>query len=120
MTGSSARAPSTLLIGGSGSIGGAAGSGGFSSSARAADAGTYTVTVACVGAPDARLFLQQDPRSGGDRLELAFDCAAVAQETVELEAGPVTATVMRFNGGGSGPGTGAVAGIRIVPDSPRP
>jgi hypothetical protein len=107
--------PEKLLISGSGGIDGPTGSGGFTSFVRFADAGRYTITVACVGASDAQLFVRQDE---GDRLQLSFDCAAAAQATVELYAGPVNVSVMRYNGGGSGPGSGAVAGLRIVPASP--
>lgn len=110
--------PETMLLGRTGTIGGAGSAGGFNSSVRAADAGPYTVTVACVGAPDAQLFLRQDGRNGGAHLELTFDCEAATQQTVELEAGPVEAGVMRYNGGGSRPGNGAVAGFRIVPAGP--
>lgn len=81
-----------------------------------ADQSTRTITVACVGASHAQLFLRQDE---GDRRQLTFDCAATAQATVGLDAGPVTVSVMRYNGGGSGPGSGDVAGLRIVPASPR-
>lgn len=111
--------PATVLLGRTGTIGDAGSAGGFNTSVRAADAGPYTVTVACVGAPDAQLFLNQDGRNGGAHLELTFDCAAATQQTVELEAGPVEAGVMRYNGGGSRPGTGAVAGFRIVPAGPQ-
>lgn len=101
-----------LLIGGAGGLGGS----GFRTSIRTADKGIYTVTVACVGAPDAHLSISQDIRRGGPGLELDLDCGTLTEAMVDLEAGAVWAQLTRRS---MNPGTGGVAGIRVVPANPK-
>lgn len=76
-------------------------------------AGQYKVTAACVGAPDAHLSVTQGARGGGSLLERSIDCGMLTEALVDLEPGTVSATLIRFGDGVPGPGTGAVAGIRI-------
>ena len=104
--------PDGLLAGGSGGLGGP-GSGGFSTSGIVTRAGEYKVTAACIGAPDAHLSVIQGAREGGTLLERNFDCGDVAEALVDLLPGTVSAHRTRYGDGGPGPGTGAVAGVRI-------
>ena len=100
--------PDGLLFGGSGGIGDTS-SGGFSVSGLVTQTGRYTVTAACIGAPDAQLSVIQ----GGTLLKLSLDCGATAEALVDLVPGTVSAGLIRYGGGVPGPGTGAVAGIRM-------
>lgn len=104
--------PEGLLFGGSGGIGDTS-SGGLSTSGLVRRAGQYKVTAACVGAPDAHLSVTQGAREGGTLLELSLDCGSAAEALVDLLPGSVSAHLVRYGGGVPGPGTGAVAGIRI-------
>lgn len=111
--------PDGLLVGGSGGLGDTS-SGGFSTSGTVTRTGQYKVRAACLGAPDAHLSVAQNARQGGTRLELSLDCGGVAEALVDLETGTVSATLVRHGGGVPGPGSGAVAGIRINLVEPRP
>ena len=102
--------PEGLLVGGSGGIGDTR-SGGLATSGIVTRAGWYKVTAACVGAPDAHLSVIQGARQGGTLLERNLDCGGVAEALVDLVPGTVSAHVIRY--GDAGPGTGAVAGVRI-------
>jgi hypothetical protein len=53
--------PGGLVLGGAGGIGGS----GFRNSAAAVPKGTYTLTAACIGAPNALLTVSQDGLRGG-------------------------------------------------------
>jgi hypothetical protein len=101
-----------FLFGGSGGIGDTT-SGGFATSGLVSRAGQYKVTAACVGAPDAHLSVIQGAREGGTLLELSLDCGSAAEALVDLVPGSVSAHLVRYGGDVPGPGTGAVAGIRI-------
>lgn len=83
---------------------------GFSKAATVKIAGTYTVTAACVGIPEAQILVGRPGSSG--YLSLRLDCSAVLSHTVELQAGPVNAHLIRQDP--NGPWTGAVAGLRIT------
>lgn len=109
--------PETLVFGGSGGLGGTS-SGGHATSGIITLAGQYKVTAACVGAPDARLSVIQGARQGGTLLERNLDCGSVAEALVDLVPGTVSAHLIRYGGGVPGPGTGAVAGVRISFDNP--
>ena len=111
-------APDGLLVGGSGGIG-AASSQGLSVSGTVTETGPYTVTAACIGAPDAHLSVTQGNRQGGTLLELSLDCGGVAEAMVDLLPGTVSAHLARYDGGVPGPGNGAVAGIRISFSGPE-
>jgi hypothetical protein len=100
------------LFGGSGGIGDTA-SAGFATSGPVRQAGQYKVTAACVGAPDAHLSVTQGARGGGTLLERGIDCGTLAEALVDLVPGTVSAHIIRYGDGVPGPGTGAVAGIRI-------
>jgi len=104
--------PEGLLFGGSGGIGDTT-SGGLSTSGLVKQAGQYKVTAACIGAPDAHLSVIQGARQGGTLLELGIDCGSMAEALVDLVPGSVSAHLVRYGGAVPGPGTGAVAGIRI-------
>lgn len=112
-----------FLFGGSGGIGDTP-SGGLATSGPVGTAGQYKVTAACVGAPDAHLSVTQGARGGGSLLELGIDCGVLTEALVDLEPGTVSAHLIRYGDGPPGPGTGAVAGIRVsaslpVPEAPR-
>jgi hypothetical protein len=100
------------LFGGSGGIGGT-GSAGFSTSGPVRRAGQYKVTAACVGVPDGHLSVTQGAREGGTLLELSLDCGRAVEALVDLEPGSVSAHLVHYGRGVPGPGTGAVAGIRV-------
>ena len=109
--------PEGLVFGGSGGIGDTS-SGGFSTSGIVTRAGQYAVSAACVGAPDAHLSVIQGARQGGTLLERNLDCGSVTESLVDLVPGTVSAHLIRYGGGTPGPGTGAVAGVRIGFDEP--
>ncbi|UKA52441.1 hypothetical protein LFT45_11740 [Arthrobacter sp. FW305-BF8] len=74
-------------------------------------AGQYTVTFACVGAPDAQLTVSQANQGGSEIVETAFDCGEVSEHAAKLERGPIQARLLRLE---SGHPSGAVAGFRIT------
>lgn len=104
-------APGTLLLEDSVAVGGPAL--GFRKNAMVKAAGAYMLTAACVGAPDVRLGLNQEPQSGAAPLQLIVVCSQVTSQLVQLQAGYVSAALLQFNPG-SDPWTGAVAGVRIT------
>ena len=103
--------PGGIVLGATGGIGGS----GFRHSATAVPKGTYTLTAACIGAPNALLTVSQDGLRGGGRAEMNLDCGAAETTRVELRAGP--AQIQGFR-----PGTdnaaGEVAGFWMVPAAP--
>lgn len=114
--------PDGLLISGGGSVDNSA-SGGFTTSVRVTEAGPYTVTAACIGAPDARLTVTQRARAGGTAsilLELDIECGGVASSAVNLETGTVSAHMVQVPGGSADAGIGAVAGVRLSGKGPTP
>lgn len=100
--------PDALVLGGAGGIGGS----GFRHSAAAVPKGTYTLTGACVGAPNAYLILSQDGLRGGGSAEMSLTCGAAAATQVELSAGPVQVQGFRYS---TDPAAGEVAGFWLVP-----
>jgi len=104
--------PEDFLVSGSGGIGDTP-SQGFATSGPVIQPGQYKVTAACVGAPDAHLSVTQGAREGGTLLERSIDCGSLAEALVDLVPGTVSAHLFRYGGGVPGPGTGAVAGIRV-------
>ncbi|MDQ0209447.1 MULTISPECIES: hypothetical protein [Arthrobacter] len=83
---------------------------GFSKTVKVATAGRYTVTAACVGIPNAQMFITA---GGSEQLKsLDLDCSGVLSKIVELPAGYVVASLIRHDP--NGPWTGAVAGVRIT------
>ena len=103
--------PDGLVLGGTGGIGGS----GFRHSAAAVPQGTYTLTAACTGAPNAFLTVSQDGLRGGGRAEMNLDCGAAATTRVDLGAGPVQIQGIRP---GTDPAAGEVAGFWLVPAGP--
>lgn len=83
---------------------------GFSKTGKVTTAGRYTVTAACVGIPNAQIFVSSSPSQEMFRLDI--DCSGVSTKVVELPEGYVTAALMRRDP--NGPWTGAVAGVRIT------
>lgn len=104
-------APGTVLLEDSVAVGGPGVE--FQKNAMVKTAGSYTLTAACAGAPDVRLSLNQDPRTGAKPLQLVVVCSQVTSQLVQLQAGYVSADLVQFNPG-SDPWTGAVAGVRIT------
>jgi hypothetical protein len=103
-----AAAPGSVLLDESGTADGPGV--GFSKTATAKTAGTYTFTAACVGIPEAQIFVGRP--GAGEFLSLDLDCSGVLSQVVELQAGPVSAQLMRQDP--NGPWTGAVAGLRFT------
>ena len=83
---------------------------GFSKTVKVQTAGRYTVTAACVGIPDAQVYLSR-PEST-ELLSLDLDCSRVSSQVVELQEGYAAAMLVRHDP--TGPWTGAVAGVRIT------
>lgn len=104
-------APGTLLLEDSVAVGGPGV--GFRKNAMVKTAGAYTLTAACVGAPDVRLSLNQDPRTGAEPVQLVVVCSQATTQFVQLQPGYVSAALLQFNPG-SDPWAGAVAGVRIT------
>lgn len=104
--------PEDFLFGGSGGIGDTS-RGGLPTSGLVKRAGQYKVTAACIGAPDAHLSVTQGARQGGTLLELDLECGSTAEALVDLLPGSASAHLVRYGDAVPGPGTGAVAGIRI-------
>jgi hypothetical protein len=107
-----AAAPDTAVLADSGLVGGPGI--GFSRNAQVKTAGSYTVTAACVGAPDAQLTLSQDAQPGLE-LNVSFDCAAVSTRVIKLQRGSLQARLARLP---SDKVSGAVAGVRVTPRTP--
>jgi hypothetical protein len=109
-------ASGAVLLEDSGTVGGSGS--GVRKSARVGDAGSYTVTAACVGTPDVQVFIGQDPRTGLAPQDQTFDCSALYTHVVQLQPGPVTVQVqmMRVNSGASSGASarGGVAAMRIA------
>jgi hypothetical protein len=104
-------APGTIVFSDSGPVNGP--SAGFGKTATVSTVGSYTVTSACVGVPDAQVILNQGPHAGVKPLELIVECSAASSQVVELQAGYVSANVVRSDPA-SVPWAGAVAGIWIT------
>lgn len=85
---------------------------GFSKAATVLAAGPHTVTTACVGIPDAQMFLSQDTKGGTEHVVFDVDCAGAQSQVVQLNQGYVSAHLTRHDP--TGAWTGAVAGIKIT------
>lgn len=83
---------------------------GFSKTGKVTTAGRYIVTAACVGIPNAQMFITAP--GSKQLLSLDLDCSGVSSKVVELEEGYVGAALMRH--GPNSPWTGAVAGVIIT------
>jgi len=103
--------PGGIVLGGTGGIGGS----GFRISKPAVPKGTYTLTAACIGAPNGLLTVSQDGLRGGGRAEMSLDCGAAKTTRVELSAGPVQIQGFRP---GTDAAAGEVAGFWMAPAPP--
>ncbi|WP_265979750.1 hypothetical protein [Arthrobacter sp. MI7-26] len=109
------QASGAVILEDSGTVGGAVS--GVNKSTRVETAGSYTVTAACVGAPEVQMVVGQDPRTGLAPQDQTFDCSAPYTGVVQLQPGPVTVQVhlARANSGPSASaGAGEVAAVRIT------
>ena len=85
---------------------------GFRKTATVKTAGPHTVTAACIGIPNAQIYLSQDIKGGSQYTVLEVDCSRTQTQVVQLAAGPVGVQLTRVHPDGAW--TGAVAGIRIT------
>ncbi|MDQ0031620.1 hypothetical protein [Arthrobacter bambusae] len=86
-------------------------------SARVEDAGSYTVSAACVGASDVHLVIGQDPRTGLPSQDQAFDCSTPYARVVQLQPGRVTVQVMvmrPYSGATASSTDGGAAAVRVT------
>lgn len=108
-------ASGAVILEDSGTVGGAGS--GVGKSARIEDAGSYTLTAACVGASDVHLVIAQDPRIGLAPQDQTIDCATSYSRVVQLQPGSVNVQIleMRDYSGASATSTGGgVAVVRIT------
>ncbi|WP_306631135.1 hypothetical protein [Arthrobacter sp. B1I2] len=77
-------------------------------------AGQYTVAAACVGAPNARIFVRQEnPKVTLWPVELTVDCPGSTSQVITLQQGYVSAH-LSLPSPGDTPWTGAVGGVRVT------
>lgn len=110
-------ASGAVILEDSGTVGGPVS--GVGKTARVQDAGSYTVTAACIGAQDVQLAIGQDPRTGLAPQNQTFDCSTPYALVVQLQPGPVTVQVLvmrAYSGAAASTGApgGGVAAVRIT------
>lgn len=105
-----ATTPGTALLVDSGPADGP--SVGFRKTATVKTAGPHTVTAACIGIPNAQIYLSQEILGGSQYTVLEVDCSRTQTQVVQLAAGPVGVQLTRVHPDGAW--TGAVAGVRIT------
>lgn len=87
---------------------------GFGTTEEVPAAGTYTVTAACVGAANAKVFIRQEnPKVILWPVELTVDCPGSTSQVITLQQGYVSAH-LSLPAPGDAPWTGAVAGVRVT------
>jgi hypothetical protein len=87
---------------------------GFGTTEQVPAAGPYTVTAACIGAPNATIFIRQEnPKVTLWPVELIVDCPGVASQVITLQQGYVSAH-LSLPSPGDTPWTGAVGGVRVT------
>lgn len=87
---------------------------GFGTTEPVPAAGQYTVTAACVGAPNATIFIRQEnPKVTLWPVELTVRCPGTASQVITLQQGYVSAH-LSLPGPGDTPWTGAVGGVRVT------
>jgi hypothetical protein len=87
---------------------------GFGTTEEVKAAGQYTVTAACVGAPNATIFIRQEnPKVTLWPVELTVDCPGTTTQVITLQQGYVSAH-LSLPSPGDTPRTGAVGGIRVT------
>jgi hypothetical protein len=89
--------------------------GGLSFSVVLTQAGTYTVTVVCVGAVEAQLLVTSRGSAGGSH-RIDFPCGEPVERQVELGTGPVTAHIVSPDEGRIH--KAAVGAVRILDPAP--
>ncbi len=87
---------------------------GFGATEQVQAAGSYTVTVACVGASGAKIFVRQEnPKVTLWPVELTVECPGAASQVMTLQQGYVSAH-LSLPIPGDAPWTGAVGAVRIT------
>jgi len=87
---------------------------GFGTTEQVSQAGPYTVTAACVGAANAKVFIRQEnPKVTLWPVELTVDCPGSASEVITLQQGYVSAHLSLPTSADT-PWTGAVGGVRVT------
>lgn len=87
---------------------------GFGTTEEVPAAGTYTVTAACVGASNARIFIRQEnPKVTLWPVELTVECPGPTSQLITLQQGYVSAH-LSLPAPADAPWTGAVAGVRVT------
>jgi hypothetical protein len=87
---------------------------GFGGREQVPAAGQYTVTVACVGAAKATIFIRQEhPTVTLWPVELTVDCPGTTSQVITLQKGYVS-THLSLPSPGDTPWTGAVGGVRVT------
>jgi hypothetical protein len=105
-------APGPVLLSQEGPLDGPAR--GFGTTEQVPAAGQYTVTAACVGAPNAKVFIRQEnPKVTLWPVELTVDCPGAASQAITLQQGYVSAHLSLPDPGDT-PWTGAVGGVRVT------
>jgi hypothetical protein len=87
---------------------------GFGITEQVAAAGDYTVTAACIGAPNAKIFIRQEnPKVTLWPVELTVDCPGSTSQVITLQQGYVSVHLSLPTPGDT-PWTGAVGGVRVT------
>ncbi|MEW1811219.1 hypothetical protein AB0284_10955 [Pseudarthrobacter phenanthrenivorans] len=87
---------------------------GFGGKEQVSEAGEYTVTAACIGAPNAKIFIRQEnPTVTLWPVELTVDCPGTASEIITLQQGYVSAH-LSLPPSDETPWTGAVGGVLVT------
>jgi hypothetical protein len=87
---------------------------GFGTTEQVDAAGEYTVTAACIGAPNAKIFIRQEnPTVTLWPVELTVNCPGPASQVITLQQGYVSAH-LSLPAPADTPWTGAVGGVRVT------
>ncbi|RAX17857.1 hypothetical protein DC347_03770 [Pseudarthrobacter sp. AG30] len=87
---------------------------GFGTTEQVITAGEYTVTAACIGAPNATIYIRQEnPKVTLWPVEITVDCPGSTSQVITLQQGYVSAH-LSLPAPGATPWTGAVAGVRVT------
>ncbi|MEO5316425.1 hypothetical protein PV772_20300 [Pseudarthrobacter sp. CC12] len=87
---------------------------GFGTTEEVPAAGRYTVTAACVGGSNAKIFIRQEnPKVTLWPVELTVDCPGATSQVITLQEGYVSAH-LSLPGPADTPWTGAVGGVRVT------
>ena len=81
------------------------------------DAGSYTVTAACVGASNVHLVIGQDPRTGLAPQDQTFDCSTPYARVVQLQPGPVNVQILvlrPYSSASAATTDGGAAAVRVT------